>query len=68
MTDMTERQRLLAVQRLAEAIPYALQGNTRMVISHLQAVMTTLGLDELDAYENAYAAMRRGEANLNTNG
>ena len=59
---MTDREREATATWLAEAIPYALQGNTRMVISHLQSVMASLGLDELDAYENAYAAARRGEA------
>ena len=60
---MTDLQREHAATRLAEAIPYALQGNARMVISHLQSVMDVLGLDDLDAYENAYAAARRAEAN-----
>lgn len=64
---MTERQRRDAATRLAEAIPYAIQGNGTLLISHLQAVMSTLGLDDLTADENAYAAARRGEANLNDN-
>lgn len=63
---MTDRQRREAVTALAEAIPYALKGNAWMVVSHLQAVMNSLGLDELDSSENAFDAMRRGEANLNT--
>ena len=61
---MTEQQRREVIQALAEAIPHAIEGNTWLVISHLQAVMTTLGLDELEASENAFAAARRGEANL----
>ncbi len=60
---MTEQQRDATATALAEAIPYALRGNEWMVISHLQAVMAVMGLDELDASENAFAAARRGEAN-----
>ena len=60
---MTDRQREAIATALAETIPHALRGNRWMVISHLQAVMTTLGLDELEASENAFAAARRGVAN-----
>jgi len=60
---MTDRQRREAVTALADAIPHALKGNAWMVVSHLQAVMNSLGLDELDSSENAFAAARRAEAN-----
>lgn len=61
MMSQTERQAI--VKALAEAIPYALRGNRWMVVSHLQAVMAELGLDQLDVDENSWAAARRAEAN-----
>ena len=63
---MTNKQRRAAATALAEAIPHALRGNAWMVVHELQAVMVELGLDKLDDSENAFAAARRGEANLNT--
>jgi hypothetical protein len=59
---MTDRQRRNAINALAEAIPQALNGNATLVISHLQAVMHCLGLDDLNVGENAFSAMRRGQA------
>ena len=64
---MTDRQREDAINALADAIPAANAGNARAVISHLQAVLHTLGLDDLNVDENAFSAMRRGQAQRDAN-
>ena len=56
---MTDRQRRDAINSLADAIPYANAGNAWKVIGCLQAVLATLGLDDLNAEENSHAAARR---------
>ena len=58
---MSDRRQAVATA-LAEAIPYALKGNDMQVISHLQAALSALGLDDLGADESAFGAMRRAEA------
>lgn len=58
---MNDRRQAIATA-LAEAIPHALKGNDMQVISHLQAALSALGLDDLDADESAFGAMRRAEA------
>ena len=56
---MTDQQRRDTINALADAIPHANAGNAWKVISCLQAVLATLGLDDLNAEENAHAAARR---------
>lgn len=64
---MTDQQRRDAINALADAIPAANAGNCWAVISHVQAVLAALGLDDLNVEENAYAAMRRAEAQRDAN-